>query len=218
MTRPAPANPQCILIADDHAVVRRGLRQMILDVCEGAEVEEAGSGQAALDAVRRHAWAVVILDINLPDKNGLEVLKDVKILRPSVPVLILSHHAEAQYAARAYKAGAAGYLTKDSAPDELESAIRKVLAGGRYVSPTFAESLASQLTGDVTALPHQMLSDREYHVLCLIAEGNTVSAIADQLALSVNTISTYRARLLAKLHFQTNADLMRYAFDHGLIK
>lgn len=216
MLKTEPHRPCSILVADDHAVVRRGLRQVIADECDGATVEEASTGQAALDAVRRQDWAIVILDINLPDKNGLEVLKDLKAMRPALPVLILSHHAEAEYAARAFKAGAAGYLTKESASEELAAAIRKVLAGGRYVSPSFAEQLAGRLTSDLDVLPHHALSDREHLVLCQIAQGKAVSQIADELALSVKTISTYRARLLEKLQLVNNAELMRYAFDHRL--
>lgn len=218
MLRIAPDRPCSILVVDDHVVVRRGLRQVIAEDCDGAVVEEASTGQAALDAVRRQDWAVVVLDINLPDKNGLEVLKDLKTLRPALPVLILSHYAESEYAARAFKAGAAGYLTKESASEELAAAIRKVLAGGRYVSPSFAEQLAGRLTGDLGALPHHALSDREHEVLCRIARGQAVSQIADELALSVKTVSTYRARLLEKLHLANNAALMRYALDHGLVE
>ena len=216
MLRTASDRPCSILVADDHAIVRRGLRQVIAEECDGVVVEEASTGQAALDAARRQDWAVVILDINLPDKNGLEVLKDLKTMRPALPILILSHHAEAEYAVRAFKAGAAGYLTKESASEELAAAIRKVLAGGRYVSPSFAEQLAGRLTSDLDTLPHHALSDREHLVLCQIAQGKAVSQIADELALSVKTVSTYRARLLEKLHLANNAELMRYAFDHRL--
>ncbi len=218
MPRTAPYQPYSILVADDHAVVRRGLRQVIAEEYDGAVVEEASTGQGVLDAVRRQDWAVVVLDINLPDKNGLEVLKDLKAMRPTLPVLILSHHAEAEYAARAFKAGAAGYLTKESASEELTVAIRKVLAGGRYVSLSFAEQLAMRLTGEHDALPHHALSDREHQVLCQVARGKAVSQIADELALSVKTISTYRARLLEKLHLANNAELMRYALDHRLVE
>ena len=206
------------LVADDHAIVRRGLRQLVAEECAGAVVEEASTGQAVLDAVRRQDWALVFLDINLPDKNGLEVLKDLQALRPALPVLILSHHAEEQYAARAFKAGAAGYLTKDSAAEELPTAIRKVLAGGRYVSSSFAERLTGHLTGNAHAAPHEALSDREYLVLCEIARGKTVSQIADEVALSVKTVSTYRARLLEKLGLANNAELMRYALDRRLVE
>lgn len=218
MPSTAPYQSCSILVADDHAVVRRGLRQVIAEECGGVVVEEASTGQGALDAVRRQNWAVVVLDINLPDKNGLEVLKDLKAMRPDLPVLILSHHAEAEYAARAFKAGAAGYLTKESASEELAVAIHKVLAGGRYVSPSFAEQLAGHLTGELGALLHQALSDREYQVLCQIARGKAVSQIADEVALSVKTVSTYRARLLEKLQLANNAELMRYAFDHQLVE
>jgi two-component system, NarL family, invasion response regulator UvrY len=210
--------PNSILVADDHTVVRRGLRQVIADECDGVMVEEASTGQGVLDAVRRQDWSVVILDINLPDKNGLEVLKELKAMRPHLPVLILSHHAEAQYAARAFKAGAAGYLTKESASEELAIAIRKVRAGGRYVSPSFAEQMAGHLTGELDTLLHHALSDREHLVLCQMAQGKAVSQIADELALSVKTVSTYRARLLEKLHLTNNAELMRYAIDQRLVE
>lgn len=218
MSKTTPHQLCSILVADDHAIVRRGLRQVIAEECDGAVVEETSTGQGVVDAVQRQDWAVVILDINLPDKNGLEVLKSLKTMRPALPVLILSHHAEAEYAARAFKAGAAGYLTKESASEELAVAIRKVLAGGRYVSPSFAEQLAGHLAGELGALPHHALSDREHQVLCQIARGKAVSQIADELALSVKTISTYRARLLEKLHLANNAELMRYAFDHRLVE
>lgn len=206
------------LVADDHAIVRRGLRQLVAEECDGAVVEEASTGQAVLEAVRRQDFTLVILDINLPDKNGLEVLKDLQALRPAMPVLVLSHHAEEQYAARAFKAGAAGYLTKDSAAEELPTAIRKVLAGGRYVSSSFAERLAGHLSVDAHAAPHEALSDREHLVLCEIARGKTVSQIADEVALSVKTVSTYRARLLEKLGLANNAELMRYALDRRLVE
>jgi len=218
MPKHTSLQPNSILVADDHTVVRRGLRQVIADECEGAMVEEASTGQGVLDAVQRQDWSVIILDINLPDKNGLEVLKELKALRPHLPVLVLSHHAEAQYAARAYKAGAAGYLTKESASEELAMAIRKVRAGGRYVSPSFAEQMAGHLTGEVDTLLHHALSDREHSVLCHIARGKAVSQIADELALSVKTVSTYRARLLEKLQLRNNAELMRYALDQRLVE
>jgi two-component system invasion response regulator UvrY len=218
MSKHTSLQPNSILVADDHTVVRRGLRQVIADECDGAMVEEASTGQGVLDAVQRQDWSVVILDINLPDKNGLDVLKELKAMRPQLPVLVLSHHAEAQYAARAFKAGAAGYLTKESASEELAIAIRKVRAGGRYVSPSFAEQMAGHLTGEVDTLLHHALSDREHLVLCQIARGKAVSQIADELALSVKTVSTYRARLLEKLQLTNNAELMRYALDQRLVE
>ncbi len=207
-----------ILVADDHAVVRRGLTEVIADEYCDVLVEGVGTGQGAIDAVRRQEWDAVLLDINLPDKNGLDVLKEIKVVRPALLVLILSQHGEEQYAARAYKAGAAGYLTKDSAAEELVDAIRKVLSGGRYVSRSFAERLAGHLSGQAGAEPHEILSDREHLVLCRIASGRTVSQIADELALSVKTISTYRARLLEKLQLSNNAELMRYAIDRRLVE
>lgn len=212
------SRPQRILVADDHAVVRRGLMQLIAEECGGLVVEEAGTGHGVLDAVRRQDWSAVVLDLNLPDKHGLEVLKDLKLLRPALPVLILSHHAEEEYAARAFKAGAAGYMTKECAVEELAAALRKVLAGGRYVSPAFAERLAGQLGGGAGAAPHESLSDREYLVFSQIAQGKTVSQIASDLALSVKTVSTYRARLLEKLHLANNAEVMRYAYDRQLVE
>jgi DNA-binding NarL/FixJ family response regulator len=218
MSKHTSLQPNSILVADDHTVVRRGLRQVIADECDGVMVEEASTGQGVLDAVQRQDWSVVILDINLPDKNGLEVLKELKAMRPQLPVLVLSHHAEAQYAARAFKAGAAGYLTKESASEELAIAIRKVRAGGRYVSPSFAEQMAGHLTGELDTLLHHALSDREHLVLCQMAQGKAVSQIADELALSVKTVSTYRARLLEKLQLTNNAELMRYALDQRLVE
>jgi DNA-binding NarL/FixJ family response regulator len=218
MQKSPTEKPRNILIADDHAVVRRGLTQVLADECAGAIVGEAATGQEAVDAVRRQAWDTVLLDINLPDKNGLEVLKEIKAVRPDLPVLILSHHAEEQYAARAYKSGAAGYLTKDSAPEELSLAIRKVLAGGRYVSPSFAEQIAGHLCGEAVAALHETLSDREHLVLCEIARGKAVSQIADELFLSVKTVSTYRARLLKKLHLSGNAELIRFALTQHLVE
>jgi DNA-binding NarL/FixJ family response regulator len=218
MQNPLTEKPRNVLVVDDHSIVRRGLRQMITDECAGALVEEAATGQEAVDAVRRQAWDAVLLDINLHDKNGLEVLKEIKAIRSTVPVLILSHHAEAQYAARAYKSGVAGYLTKDSVPDELSLAIRKVLAGGRYVSPSFAEQIAGHLSGEGVAAPYETLSDREHLVLCEIARGKAVSQIADELFLSVKTVSTYRARLLKKLDLSNNAELIRFALDQGLVE
>jgi len=218
MQKPSTKPSYSILVVDDHAVVRRGLRQVIADEWAGALIEEAAVGQAAIEAVRQHVWNAVLLDINLPDKNGLEVLKEIKAIQPALPVLILSHHVEEQYAARAYKAGAAGYVAKDGAPEELSLALRKVLAGGRYVSHSFAERIVGHLSGEVALSAHEALSDREHLVLCRIASGKTVSQIADELALSVKTVSTYRARLLKKLQLLNNAELMRYAIDRHLVE
>jgi DNA-binding NarL/FixJ family response regulator len=167
--------------------------------------------------LRREKWDVALLDITLPGKSGLDLLKELKAARPRLPVLVLSAHPEDQFALRALKAGAGGYLTKDSAPEELVKAIRKILAGGRYVSPTLAEKLASNVRKDFTRLPHETLSDREYEVMCLIASGKTVTEIAGELSLSVKTISTYRTRILEKLGVKNSAAIVQYAIRSGLV-
>jgi DNA-binding NarL/FixJ family response regulator len=206
-----------ILLADDHAIMRKGLKDVLVESLGPVEVGEAATGRDALEAVRKQAWDVVVLDVNLPDKNGIEVLKEMKALRPSMPVVVLSLHPEDQYAVRMLKAGAAGYLTKESAPEQLVTAVHKALAGGTYVSAALAEQLAAGL-GTPSAEPLATLSDREMEVLCLIAGGKTPTDIADTLALSVKTVSTYRARLLEKLNLKTTADLIRYALDHKLVE
>ena len=206
-----------VLIVDDHAIVRRGLRALLSDELRGAAFGEASHAQQALKEVRREKSDVALLDITLPGKSGLELLKELKAARPRLPVLVLSAHPEDQFALRALKAGAEGYLTKDSAPEELVKAIRKVLAGGRYVSPTLAEKLASTVRKDFTRLPHETLSDREYEVMCLIASGKTVTEIAGELSLSVKTISTYRTRVLEKLGVKNSAAIVQYAIRNGLV-
>jgi DNA-binding NarL/FixJ family response regulator len=206
-----------ILIADDHPIVRRGLHQILAEQPDMAVLGEAQNAQELLELARRADWDVVVLDISMPDRGGLEALKELKALRPGAAVLVLSIHPEDQYAGRARKAGAAGYLTKDSAPEELVKAIRKVLAGGKYVSPSFAEMLALRLDAGLAKPLHEALSDREYQVLCLIASGKTVSQIAAELALSVKTVSTYRGRILEKMNMQSNAELTRYTIQNGLI-
>ncbi len=168
-------------------------------------------------SLRREKWDVALLDITLPGKSGLDLLKELKAARPRLPVLVLSAHPEDQFALRALKAGAEGYLTKDSAPEELVKAIRKVLAGGRYVSPTLAEKLASNVRKDFTRMPHETLSDREYEIMCLIASGKTVTEIAGELSLSVKTISTYRTRILEKLGVKNSAAIVQYAIRNGLV-
>jgi DNA-binding NarL/FixJ family response regulator len=206
-----------ILLADDHAIMRKGLRDVLVEGLGQVEIGEAATGRDALEAVRKQAWDAVVLDVNLPDKNGIEVLKEMKALRPGIPVVVLSLHPEDQYAVRMLKAGAAGYLTKEAAPEELVAALKKALHGGRYVSPALAEQLADSV-GGAPAEPHQTLSDRELEVLCLIARGKTPTEIADMLSLSVKTVSTYRARLLEKLRLHSTADLIRYAVDHKLVE
>ena len=178
---------------------------------------EATNGQEVLDKVRAETWDVVVLDISMPDRSGLDVLKQLRSERPKLPVLVLSMHSEDQYAVRVLKAGANGYLTKDSAPDELVKAIRKVVSGGTYVSSFLAEKLAFEIGTDSSRLPHETLSDREFQVLRLIAAGESVTEIAAELYLSVKTVSTYRARLLQKMNLTTNAELIHYAMHNHLI-
>jgi len=206
-----------ILIADDHAIVRRGLKQIVSeqpDMIVGGEAENA---REVLEMVRSNNWNVIVLDINMPGRSGLEVLKELKREHPKLPVLVLSVHPEDQYGIRMLKAGAAGYLTKDSAPDELVSAIRKVNRGGKYVSPSLAETLVLELGVETDRPRHKTLSDREYEVMMMIASGKTVSEIGEELSLSVKTISTYRARVLDKMRMRTNAELTHYAIQNRLL-
>ena len=206
-----------ILIADDHAILRRGLKEILVDELKDAIFAEAGNAQQVLTDVRKQAWDLVILDITMPGRSGLDLLRDLKQLRPELPVLVLSMHPEDQYAKRVLRSGAAGYMNKETAPKELVTAIRKVLAGGRYVSAALAEKLASDLSADSARLPHERLSDREFEILRMIASGKTVSQIAEELHLSVTTVSTHRARILEKMDMANNAELMRYAMINALI-
>lgn len=207
-----------ILITDDHAVVRQGLKQILADEFKNATFGEASNAQEALSHVWREAWDVVVLDMSMPGRNGLEVLKEIKKSRPKLPVLVLSMHPEDQFAVRVLKTGAAGYMTKESAPEELVGAIKKVLAGGRYVSASLAETMATYLDVDVQKPPHERLSDREFQVLRLIASGKMVSQIARELSLSVKTISTYRTRILEKMTMKSNAELTHYAIQSHLVE
>lgn len=206
-----------ILLTDDHAVVRQGLKLILADHFKKAVFGEARNATEVLARVWKEKWDVVVLDITMPGRNGLEVLKEIKRSRPHLPVLILSMHPEDQFAVRLFKAGAAGYLTKESAGEELVGAIKKVVAGGRYISPSLAERMALYLTIDLGKAPHERLSDREFLILRMIASGKTVSQIARELSLSVATISTYRARMLAKMDMKNNAELTRYAVDQALV-
>jgi two-component system, NarL family, invasion response regulator UvrY len=207
-----------ILITDDHAVVRQGLKQILAAEFKKAEFGEAGSAQESLKRVSENHWDVVILDVTMPGRSGLEALKDIKQIRPKLPVLILSMHPEDQFAVRMLKAGASGYMTKESAPEELVGAVRKVISGGRYVSPALAEKMASYLAIDVQTPPHERLSDREFLVLRMIASGKTVGTIAKELSLSVKTISTYRTRILEKTSMTNNAELTHYAIQNHLVE
>jgi two-component system invasion response regulator UvrY len=204
-----------VLIADDHAIVRKGLRQ-IAEESGKISVDEAANGQEALDKLRQDRWDALVLDISMPGRHGLDVLQAVRDLQPQLPVLILSMHPEEQYAMRVLKAGASGYMNKDTAPGELVQAIQKIVNGGKYISATLAEKLAYEISGDSDKLPHEKLSDREYRVLVMIGAGKSVSQIAEELSLSVKTVSTYRSRLLEKMNLNNNADLIRYVIDHNL--
>jgi len=206
-----------ILVADDHAIVREGLKQILADVNDMAVRDEAAGGQEALAKIRSGEFDVVLLDISMPGRSGLEILKEIKAERPKLPVLILSMHAEEQYAVRALRAGASGYLTKASAPDELIGAIRKVSCGRKYVSSSLAEKLAVELDIDTHKPPHATLSDREYQVMLMLASGKSVKEIADELCLSVKTISTYRSRLMEKMNMKKNAELTLYAIRNRLV-
>jgi two-component system invasion response regulator UvrY len=206
-----------ILVADDHAIVRRGLRQIVADESDMEVVGEAQTTQEILDLARQEEWDVIVLNISMPGRGGFEALKALKQTHSKRPVLVLSMYPEDQFAVRAFRAGAAGYMTKESAPEELVQAIRKVVRGGKYVSPSLAEKLAAELGEDAERPPHEALSEREYHVLCLLASGKTATQIAAEMSLSVKTISTYRARLLEKMRMKTNAEVTRYAIEHRLV-
>jgi len=207
-----------ILITDDHAVLRRGLKQILEDGFGKIQFGEAANASEAIAAVTSDNWDLVVLDITMPGRSGLDALKEIKALKPQTRVIVLSVHSEDQFAVRVLKAGASGFLNKDSAPEELVKAVRKVLAGGRYVSASLAEKLAVHLDHPSDQLPHQQLSDREFQVLRMIGSGKTVSEIAEELSLSGKTVSTYRARILEKMGLHTNAELTRYAFENKLVE
>lgn len=206
-----------ILVADDHAIVREGLKQILVETSDIVVAGEASDGNQALNQVRKGDYDLVLLDIAMPGMSGLEVLKQLKSERPDLPVLMLSMYPEEQYAVRTLKAGASGYLTKESAPDELIAAIRKVCMGGKYVTSSLAENLAFYLEMDSDRPAHELLSDREYQVMLMIGSGKRVKEIADELSLSVKTISTNRSRALRKMGMKTNAELTYYAIKHGLV-
>ncbi len=206
-----------ILIADDHTVVRRGLKQILLEEFKSATIGEVTDGEDLLKKVMKEEWDVVVSDISMPGRSGLEILQQIKEFHPKLPVLILSIHPEDQYAIRVLKAGAAGYLNKDSAPDELIKAIHQLLLGKKYITPSVAERLAGLLGQDADKMPHENLSDREFEVLKMLSAGQAVSEIAERLSLSVTTVSTYRARILTKMNLKTNADLTLYSITNKLI-
>jgi two-component system, NarL family, invasion response regulator UvrY len=206
-----------VLIADDHAILRGGLKELLVRHLEDVECGEAATAQQVLAQVQAQPWDVLILDITMPGRSGYDILSDVKLAQPKLPVLILSMHPEDQYAKRALKAGARGYLKKESAPEELIQAVRKLLAGSRYVSPALAEQFARDLHESADRPAHETLSAREFEILVMIGSGKTVSQIAEELHLSATTVSTYRARILEKMKMETTAELMRYAFRNRLV-
>jgi DNA-binding NarL/FixJ family response regulator len=205
-----------VLVVDDHPVVRRGIRQILEDTLRPVEVREAASGEEALSLIRSEPLDIVVLDLSLPDRPGLEVLKASRNERPDLPVLVLTMHDEESFAVRVLKAGAAGYMTKESAPNELAAAVQKVVRGGRYVSQSLAERLAAQLGTSSDRPLHESLSDREFEVFCLMAKGKSLTEIAHALFISVKTVSTHRARILQKMNLGNNAELVQYAVRHGL--
>ena len=206
-----------ILIADDHAVVRRGLKDILAEALPGAHFIEAGSGDEALKRLAESTVSVLVLDINMPGRSGLEILRDVKASHPRLPVIILSVQPEDQYAMRCLRAGAAAYINKDSAPEELAQATKKILGGGRYVSPQFADKLVARLDEPTDKPLYELLSDREYEVMKMIATGVSLTDIADRINVSVKTVSTYRARIMEKMKMKSNAELTRYAITSNLI-
>lgn len=207
-----------IIIADDHAVVRKGLKQIFDETQDLTVIDEANSGHELLEKVRLNKYDVVILDISMPGKDGLDTLKELKILQPDLSVLVFTVFPEEQYAVRILKAGAAGYLNKECEPEEMIDAIRKVARGRKYISPFLAELLASNLDTAGETPVHELLSDREFQVMCLIASGKSVSDIAKELSLSINTISTYRLRILEKMSLKNNSEITHYAIKNRLVE
>jgi two-component system, NarL family, invasion response regulator UvrY len=207
-----------ILIADDHAIVRKGLRQLLLEEYPSAKIEEVADGESLIGKVINHKWDVVICDLDMPGRSGLDIMRQIKQIDSKLPVLIVSIYPEDQYAVRVLKAGAAGYVSKDAATEELAKAVRQVLQGRKYISPSVAEIIAEDM-GHYSSdrFPHELLSDREFEVFKLIASGKSVSGIAEILSLSSATVSTHRGRILMKMNMKTNAELTRYALDHKLI-
>lgn len=206
-----------ILIADDHTVVRKGLKQILLDEFPAAQISEVANAEDLIKKVMDEQWDVVVSDLSMPGRSGLDALQQIKISHPDLPVLILSIHPEEQYALRALKSGASGYLSKDTAPDELVKAVQKVLLGKKYISQSIAEKLANTFSSGIGKTPHESLSDREFDVMKLLAGGKSVSEIAEMFSLSVTTVSTYRARVMVKMDLKSNADLTRYAIENNLI-
>jgi len=206
-----------ILIADDHAVVRKGVRHILSELPDKFVAHEAAESTEVMEKIRKNDYDLVLLDIAMPGKDGLEALKEIKIEKPKLPVLILSMYPEEQFALRALKSGASGYLTKESIPEELIKAIQKIIKGGKYISESFSDELLVSIDRDIERLPHETLSDREYQVMLMISSGKTRKEIAEKLFLSVKTVSTYRTRILEKMFLKTNVDLTNYVNQHNLI-
>jgi len=206
-----------ILVVDDHAVVRQGVKQILNEQFQGAVIGEARNAEEMIDRIRKFTWDIVVLDVGMPGKSGLDALKDLKQVCPKLPVLVLSAYPEDQLARRMLKAGASGYLTKDSAPNELVQALKKILGGGKFVSASMAELLVANLNEEAGRPLHEMLSDREYQVMCLIAVGKSLKEIADDLCVGISTVNTYRARILEKMQFKNNTELTHYALENRLV-
>lgn len=206
-----------LLVVDDHPLIRRGVRQILEEAYPEVTVVEADDGETAMDLIRRETWNLVILDLSMPGMSGLEVLEHAGRHRPGLKALVLSMHSEQELALQALRLGAAGYITKDHASEELLAAIARIMGGGRYLGPQVAEALANRLSGESDAPPHTRLSAREFRVMCLLAQGRSPTEIAEQLAISIKTVSTYRARLLEKMDMTSNADLTRYCLANRLI-
>jgi len=210
-------NNMRILIADDHAIVRRGLSEILLEAWPAAEIEQVGDADMLLQRSIEDSWDLVISDLMMPGRSVLETVQQIRQYQPQVPVLILSIFPEEQYATRVFKAGASGYINKDAAPTELVKAVQRILQGRKYITAAVAEKLASDLRADKERAPHELLSDREFNVMKMLAAGNSITEIATQLSLSPTTISTYRSRIMEKMKMKANAELARYALENGLI-
>ena len=206
-----------ILLADDHRIIRLGLIQILKDEYPTAQIKEVNDGEELVKEVMLNDWDLVISDLDMPGRSGLEALEQIKLIKPEIPVLILSIYPESLYAVRVLKAGAAGYLSKDTAPDELVTAVRRVLMGKKYITLSIAEKIADNFEKDKDRKLHESLSDRELHVFKMIASGKAVSEVAESLSLSVTTVSTYRARVMAKMNMKTNANLTLYAIENNLL-
>jgi DNA-binding NarL/FixJ family response regulator len=206
-----------VLVADDHAIIRDGLKKIVADTSDMVVAGEAANGNTALDLVRERDWGLVVLDMSMPGRSGLELIKLMKAERPKLPILVFSMHPEEQYAVRAIRAGAAGYLSKESDSDLLLPAMRKIAAGGAYVSAKVAELLATDVSRPTDNMPHTLLSDREYGVFSRIVRGISLTEIADELSLSIKTVSTHKAHILAKMNMAGQVDLVRYAIEHKLL-